>query len=45
MAIGEAAETTLTPVGEVLAGTGVEIRLPGGGLLEAAGYDQLGSQP
>lgn len=45
VAIGEAAETTLTPVGEVLAGTGVEIRLPGGGLMEAAGYDQLGSQP
>jgi thiamine-monophosphate kinase len=45
VAIGEAAETTLTPVGEVLAGRGVEIRLPGGGLMEAAGYDQLGSQP
>lgn len=45
VAIGEAAETTLTPVGEVLAGTGVEIRLPGGGRMETAGFDQLGSQP
>ncbi len=40
--IGEAAETTLTPIGEVDAGTGVEIRLPGGGLLEARGYDHFG---
>lgn len=39
--IGEAAETTLTPVGAVVAGDGVEIRLPGGGLLEAAGFDHL----
>ncbi|HEU4461424.1 MAG TPA: thiamine-phosphate kinase, partial [Solirubrobacterales bacterium] len=29
-AIGEAAETTLTPIGRVTAGEGVEIRLPGG---------------
>lgn len=41
-AIGEAAETTLTPVGEIVAGEGVEIRLPGGRRLRAAGYDQLG---
>jgi thiamine-monophosphate kinase len=41
VAIGAAAETTLTPVGKVLAGDGVEIRLPGGGLLKAEGYDQL----
>lgn len=41
VAIGEAAETTLTPVGEVLAGEGVEIRLPGGGQLKATGFDQL----
>lgn len=40
--IGEAAETTLTPIGEVSAGTGVEIRLPGGELLEARGYDHFG---
>lgn len=40
-AIGEAAETLLTPIGEVLSGEGVEIRLPGGGLLKAQGYDQL----
>ncbi|HEX6665432.1 MAG TPA: thiamine-phosphate kinase [Solirubrobacterales bacterium] len=41
VAIGEAAETTLTPVGEVLAGAGVEIRLPGGGQVTATGFDQL----
>jgi thiamine-monophosphate kinase len=39
--IGEAAETTLTPVGAVVEGKGVEIRLPGNGLLEAAGFDHL----
>ena len=32
----------LTQIGEVVAGEGVEIRLPGGGLLEPAGFDQLG---
>lgn len=31
----------LTRVGEVEAGSGVEIRLPGGRLLEPAGFDQL----
>jgi thiamine-monophosphate kinase len=41
IAIGEAEETMLTPIGEVLAGDGVEIRLPGGELLKAEGYDQL----
>lgn len=41
VAIGEAAETTLTPVGEALAGEGIEIRLPGGGLVEPIGFDQL----
>lgn len=40
-AIGEAAETTLTPIGRVASGEGVEIRLPGGELLEAAGYDHF----
>jgi len=40
-AIGEAAETTLTPIGAIADGRGVEIRLPGGGLLEAAGFDHL----
>lgn len=39
--IGEAAETTLTPVGEALAGEGVEIKLPGGGLLEPTGFDHF----
>lgn len=41
IAIGEAAEATLTHVGEVLAGEGVEIRLPGGERVEASGFDQL----
>lgn len=43
IAIGEAAEATLTRVGEVRAGAGagVEIRLPGGETVEAAGFDQL----
>jgi thiamine-monophosphate kinase len=41
IAIGEAAEATLTPVGEVLAGSGAEIRLPGGEPLRTSGYDQL----
>ncbi|HET8815433.1 MAG TPA: thiamine-phosphate kinase [Solirubrobacterales bacterium] len=40
-ALGEAAETTLTPIGEVAEGAGVEIRLPGGGLLEAQAFDHL----
>ncbi|HET7444667.1 MAG TPA: thiamine-phosphate kinase [Solirubrobacterales bacterium] len=44
-AIGEAAETMLTPIGEVGAGEGLEIRLPDGELLRAAGYDQLRSSP
>ena len=37
-----AAKATLARVGEVVAGRGVEIRLPGGRLLEPAGFDQLG---
>jgi thiamine-monophosphate kinase len=41
IAIGEAAEATLTPVGEVLTGAGVEIRLPGGEPLQTSGYDHL----
>jgi thiamine-monophosphate kinase len=32
----------LTRVGDVVAGEGVEIRLPGGGLLDPVGFDQLG---
>lgn len=32
----------LTRIGTVTAGEGVEIRLPGGGLLEPKGFDQLG---
>jgi thiamine-monophosphate kinase len=41
IAIGEAAETTLTPIGEVLAGEGTEIRLPGGQPLATRGYDHF----
>jgi thiamine-monophosphate kinase len=39
--IGKTAETTLTPIGAVEAGEGVEIRLPGGGLLEVRGHDHF----
>jgi len=39
--MGEAAETTLTPIGKVSSAGGVEFRLPGGGRLEAVGYDHL----
>jgi thiamine-monophosphate kinase len=39
--MAEAAETTLTQIGEVVSGQGVEIRLPGGGLLETRGYDHF----
>jgi thiamine-monophosphate kinase len=39
--IGQAAETSLTPIGEVGGGEGVEIRLPGGGTLRTTGFDQL----
>jgi thiamine-monophosphate kinase len=35
-------EAGLTRIGEVVAGGGVEIRRPDGGLLEATGFDQLG---
>jgi thiamine-monophosphate kinase len=42
-AVGEiGAETSLTRIGEVHAGAGVEIRLPGGGTVAPAGFDQLG---
>jgi thiamine-monophosphate kinase len=41
--VGEKA--ALTPVGTVVAGDGVEIRLPGGGLVRPVGYDQLEPQP
>jgi thiamine-monophosphate kinase len=37
-----AGEATLTEIGEAVAGRGVEIRLPGGGILDPAGFDQLG---
>jgi thiamine-monophosphate kinase len=40
-AVGKAGEAKLTSIGEVAAGEGVEIRLPGGGRLEAAGFDHF----
>jgi thiamine-monophosphate kinase len=40
-AIEQASGIRLTRVGEVVAGEGVEIRLPDGGLLEPTGFDQL----
>jgi thiamine-monophosphate kinase len=43
--IGETTETTLTAIGRVAAGEGLELRLPGGGLLESRGYDHFGEQP
>jgi thiamine-monophosphate kinase len=43
--IGQAAETSLTPIGGVEAGDGVEIRLPGGGTLRTSGFDQLAPPP
>jgi thiamine-monophosphate kinase len=39
--MAEAAETSLTTIGEVVAGERVELRLPGGGLLETRGYDHF----
>jgi thiamine-monophosphate kinase len=39
--VGETAETTLTRVGEVVAGAGVEIKLPGGEKLPTTGFDHL----
>jgi thiamine-monophosphate kinase len=40
-AVREAEGIALTKIGEVEAGSGVEIRLPGGRLLAAEGFDQL----
>jgi thiamine-monophosphate kinase len=40
--LGEAAGVGMTRIGEVVAGEGVEIRLPGGRMLEPAGFDHLG---
>jgi thiamine-monophosphate kinase len=40
-AVREKAGVGLTEIGEVVAGEVVEIRLPGGGRLEATGFDQL----
>jgi len=41
-AVGEQGDATLTRIGEVVAGEGLEIRLPDGALLTATGFDQLG---
>ena len=40
-AVQETGETRLTKIGEVLAGSGIEIRLPDGRILEPGGFDQL----
>jgi thiamine-monophosphate kinase len=40
-AVRDAEGIALTRIGEVVAGSGVEIRLPGGRLLEPEGFDQL----
>ena len=40
-AVAEPGGPGLTRVGDVVAGEGVEIRLPGGGLLDPIGFDQL----
>ena len=42
--VGVGAETALTQIGEVEFGSGVEIRLPGGGLLEARSFDHFGER-
>jgi thiamine-monophosphate kinase len=42
VAIEKQSGVALTQIGEVVAGEGVEIRLPDGALLEATGFDQLG---
>lgn len=39
--VAETGETTLTVIGEVAEGDGVELRLPGGGRLEVRGYDHF----
>jgi len=41
-AVGEEAGAPLTQIGEVVDGSGVEIRRPGGGMLAPTGFDQLG---
>jgi thiamine-monophosphate kinase len=41
VAVREQEGIELTKIGEVVAGEGVEIRLPGGELLEVVGFDQL----
>jgi thiamine-monophosphate kinase len=40
--IAETGGAPLVRIGEAVAGEGVEIRLPGGGILVPAGFDQLG---
>jgi thiamine-monophosphate kinase len=41
-AVAEQGERGLTQIGAVIAGEGVEIRLPDGALLQPTGFDQLG---
>jgi thiamine-monophosphate kinase len=40
--MAEGDEATLTQIGEIHAGEGVEIRLPDGGIVAPTGFDQLG---
>jgi thiamine-monophosphate kinase len=40
-AVTAAEGLTLRPIGELVGGGGVEIRLPGGSVLEPVGFDQL----
>jgi thiamine-monophosphate kinase len=42
--MADAVETTLTEIGRAAAGEGVELRLPGGGLLESSGYEHFGER-
>jgi thiamine-monophosphate kinase len=41
-AVGGSGGVAVTTIGEVVAGRGVEIRLPGGRLLESGGFEHLG---
>jgi thiamine-monophosphate kinase len=42
--VAAAAETTLTEIGRIIPGEGAELRLPGGGQLEARAYDHFASR-
>jgi thiamine-monophosphate kinase len=40
--VQKAGEASLSPLGEIVAGSGVEIRRPGGGTVATGGFDHLG---